>query len=75
MCLAMPVLVLELTADDQAIVELGGVRKRVSLALVDAVQAGDYVILHAGYALQKLDCEEADRTLGLFADLARLDAS
>lgn len=75
MCLAMPVLVLELTADDQAIVDLGGVRKRVSLALVDAVQAGDYVILHAGYALQKLDREEADRTLGLFADLARLDAS
>jgi hydrogenase expression/formation protein HypC len=75
MCLAMPVLVLELTSDDQAIVDLGGVRKRVSLALVDAVQAGDYVILHAGYALQKLDREEADRTLGLFADLARLDAS
>ncbi len=75
MCLAMPVLVLELTSDDQAIVDLGGVRRRVSLALVDAVQAGDYVILHAGYALQKLDREEADRTLGLFADLARLDAS
>ena len=75
MCLAMPVLVLELTTDDQAIVDLGGVRSQVSLALVDAVQAGDYVILHAGYALQKLDREEADRTIGLFADLARSDAS
>jgi hydrogenase expression/formation protein HypC len=75
MCLAMPVLVLELLADDQAIVDLGGVRIRISLALVDSVQAGDYVILHAGYALQKLDREEADRTLGLFADLAQSDAS
>jgi len=75
MCLAMPVLVLELTGDDQAIVDLGGVKLRISLALVDDVQAGDYVILHAGYALQKLDREEADRTLGLFADLAQVDAS
>jgi hydrogenase expression/formation protein HypC len=75
MCLAMPVLVLELTSDDQAIVDLGGVRLQISLALVDGVQAGDYVILHAGYALQKLDREEADRTLGLFADIAQLDAS
>ena len=74
MCLAMPVLVLELTSDDQAIVDLGGVRLQISLALVDGVAAGDYVILHAGYALQKLDRQEADRTLGMFADLARSDA-
>jgi hydrogenase expression/formation protein HypC len=70
MCLAMPVLVLELTAGEQAIVNLGGVTKEVSLALVEGVQPGDYVILHAGYALQKLDREEADRTLALFAELA-----
>ena len=65
MCLAMPVLVLELTADDQAVVDLGGIKKEISLALVEGVQPGDYVILHAGYALQKLDREEADRTLAL----------
>jgi hydrogenase expression/formation protein HypC len=75
MCLAMPVLVLELTSGDQATVDLDGVRIEVSLALVEDVQPGDYVILHAGYALQKLDREEADRTLALFADLARSDAS
>jgi hydrogenase expression/formation protein HypC len=74
MCLAMPVLVLELTADDQAIVDLGGIKKEISLALVDSVQPGDYVILHAGYALQKLDREEADRTLALFDDWARAQA-
>jgi hydrogenase expression/formation protein HypC len=75
MCLAMPVLVLELTAGDQAIVSLGEVRKEVSLALVDDVRPGDYVILHAGYALQKLDREEADRTLALFAALAQVQAT
>jgi hydrogenase expression/formation protein HypC len=69
----MPVRVLELTAADQAIVDLGGVTKEVSLALVEGVLPGDYVILHAGYALQKLDRDEADRTLALFAQLAAME--
>jgi hydrogenase expression/formation protein HypC len=74
MCLAMPVLVLELTNNDQAVVDLGGIRKEISLALVDGVVPGDYVILHAGFALQKLDREEADRTLALFAEWAQAQA-
>jgi len=75
MCLAMPVEVVELREDDRAVVDLGGLRKEVSLALVEDVHPGDFVILHAGYALQKLDREEADRTLALFAELAREQAS
>jgi hydrogenase expression/formation protein HypC len=67
MCLAIPVRVVELLADDSAIVDLGGIRKQISLALVDGVQLGDYVILHVGYALARLDPEEAERTLALFA--------
>lgn len=67
MCLAIPVRVVELAADDAAIVDLGGIRKQISLALVDGVQVGDYVILHVGYALSKLDPAEAERTLALFA--------
>lgn len=70
MCLALPARVVELLPDDQATVELGGVRKQISLALVDDVQPGDYVILHVGYALQKLDVDEAERTLALFAEIA-----
>jgi hydrogenase expression/formation protein HypC len=69
MCLAIPVKVVEVGAGDTAIVELGGVRKEVSLALLADVQVGDYVILHVGYALSKLDPEEAERTLALFAEL------
>ena len=69
MCLALPVKVIELGAGDTAIVDLGGVRKEISLALLDDVNLGDYVILHVGYALSKLDPEEAAKTLALFAAL------
>jgi hydrogenase expression/formation protein HypC len=73
MCLAIPVRVVELAAPDTAIVDLGGVRKDISLALVDDVQVGDYVILHVGYALQKLDTQEAERTLALFRQMDQAD--
>jgi len=70
-CLAIPVQVVELLADEMAIVDLAGVRKEVSLKLVDGVRVGDYVIVHVGYALQKLDPAEAERTLLLFEEIAR----
>lgn len=70
MCLAIPAQIEQLTADNSAVVNLGGVRKKISLALVEEVAAGDYVIVHAGFALQKLDEAEALRTLALFAELA-----
>lgn len=71
MCLAMPARVVEAGPDDQAVVELDGVRKQISLALVDEVAVGDYVIVHVGYALQKLDEDEARKTLALFAEMAQ----
>lgn len=75
MCLAVPVKVVEVCADDQAVVDLGGVRKRISVALLDAVAVGDYVILHVGYALNRLDPEEAERTLALFAEIQAAGAA
>lgn len=69
MCLAIPARVVELIGDDRAMVEMGGVQKEVSLALVDDVDEGDYVIVHVGFALNKLDPEEAARTLALFAEM------
>lgn len=68
MCLAIPAKVVDLAEGDQAIVDLGGVRKDVSLALVEDVQVGDYVIVHVGYALTRLDPEEAEKTLALMAE-------
>jgi hydrogenase expression/formation protein HypC len=69
MCLAIPAQVVELLEYDGAVVELGGVRKEISLALVDGVAVGDYVIVHVGYALNRLDPEEAEKTLKLFAEI------
>jgi len=68
MCLAVPVKVEQLLEDQQAIVDLSGVKTTISLALVDDIEVGDYVILHVGYALNKLDKEEAEETLKLFAE-------
>ncbi|MDP2784386.1 MAG: HypC/HybG/HupF family hydrogenase formation chaperone [Sulfurimicrobium sp.] len=76
MCLAIPVRVAEIQGNDLAIVELGGVLKQISLAMVDDVAVGDYVIVHVGYAINRLDPEEAAKTLALFAEIsAVLDAS
>ena len=68
MCLAIPVQVTELLDGDMAKVSLDGVQKVISLALVEDVSVGDYVILHVGYALNKLDLEEAQKTLELLAE-------
>ena len=67
MCLAIPARVVERLEADDAVVELDGVRKTISLALVDEVAVGDYVIVHVGFALSRLDPEEAAQTLALFA--------
>lgn len=69
MCLALPARVIELCDGEQAVVDLDGVQKNISLALVDDIAVGDYIILHAGYALQKLDIEEAEQTLALFREI------
>ncbi|MDQ1292612.1 MAG: hydrogenase expression/formation protein HypC [Actinomycetota bacterium] len=73
MCLAVPAKVL--TIEDEgptrmARVELAGVTQRVSLAYLPDVGPGEYVIVHVGFALQRLDEQEALRSLEIFAELA-----
>lgn len=70
MCLAIPVEVLDLLEGERAVVEMGGVRKMVSAALVDGLEVGDYVIVHTGFILEKMDVEEAERTLALMQEYA-----
>jgi hydrogenase expression/formation protein HypC len=69
MCLAVPARVIECHDDDRATVDLGGVRLTISLALVEDVAVDDYVIVHVGYALSKLDRVEAERTLAMLASV------
>lgn len=72
MCLAIPAQIVELRDGDNALVDLAGVKKEISLALVEGVAVGDYVIVHVGYALNKLDPDEAAKTLKLFAEMGDL---
>ena len=69
MCLALPCRVVDLLPGEQAMVDIAGVGKQISLALVDEVAVGEYVIVHVGYALTRLDPDEAEKTLALFAEL------
>ncbi len=69
MCLAIPAQVVAIDAEgENATVAIDQIQVEVSLALVDDVGIGDYVLVHVGYALQKLSEEEAMKTLELFAE-------
>ncbi len=75
MCLAIPAEVVAITDDQQtATVSLEGVRKDISLALLTDVELGDFVLVHVGYALNKISPEEARRTLALMAELAEVSS-
>lgn len=69
MCLALPANVIEVLPGDRVRVELAGVAKEISTALIEDVAVGDWVIVHVGYALSKMDAEEAERTLSLLSEL------
>jgi len=68
MCLAVPMQVMEIN-DSQAIIAAGGVQRRISLLLLPEAQVGDYVLVHAGFAIQRLDEAEAQETLRLWSEL------
>jgi len=73
MCLAIPAQITELdSATEQAVVNVGGVSKTISLALIDDAVVGDYVLIHVGYALNKLSVEEAEYTLRLIEEMGLL---
>lgn len=73
MCLAIPAQILEIDqAADAATVSLGGVRRPVSLALIEDAEVGDFVLVHVGYALNKISAEEAERTLAMMREIGEL---
>ena len=69
MCLAIPMKIVE-RSGDSGVVEIRGVRRSVTLSLVDAV-IGDYVLVHAGVAIGKVDEKEAEETAALLEELIR----
>lgn len=68
MCLAIPAKIIEINGE-KGIVELGGVKKEISLVLVPEAKVGDYAIIHVGFAIQILDEEEARKTLEIFEEI------
>ncbi|BCZ98199.1 TPA: HypC/HybG/HupF family hydrogenase formation chaperone [Legionella pneumophila] len=71
MCLALPAQIDQVLEDNKAIVNLGGITKEISTVLLEQVSEGEYVIIHAGFALTKLDEREANKTLSLFAQMLK----
>jgi hydrogenase expression/formation protein HypC len=71
MCLAVPMKLVELRADGMGVAELDGSHHEVDLSLVPGVTLGTYVIVHAGYAIEKMNQAEADAVLQLFDELSR----
>ena len=72
MCLAIPSKVVEVSEDGTAVVDTMGVRRRISLELLqDEVSVGDYVLVHVGFAIEKLDEEEALKSLELFEEIVK----
>ena len=72
MCLAIPALIRAIEGY-QAEVEIGGVKRVVSLQLVPEAKIGDYVLIHTGYAISVVDEEEAQETLRLLAQFMDSD--
>lgn len=79
MCLGIPGRITEITEDDampMGIVDFGGVKRETCLAYVaDEVSVGDYVIVHVGFAISKLDEDEARRTFELLREIGELDGA
>jgi len=69
MCLALPAQIVSVdAAAETAIVALGPVKKEISIALLEDVKPGDFVLVHVGYALHKVSPEEAERTLAMIRE-------
>jgi hydrogenase expression/formation protein HypC len=71
MCLAIPMKLINIEGN-KGIVELSGVKKEISLDLLKEVKIGDYLIIHAGFAIEKLNEEEAKKTLSLWEEIAEV---
>jgi hydrogenase expression/formation protein HypC len=71
MCLAIPMKLLKIEGN-KGLVELSGVKKEVSLDLLREVKIGDYLIIHAGFAIERLNEEEAKKTLAIWEEIGTL---
>ncbi len=75
MCLAVPMEIIKIDGNGFGIAYAGGIEYGVNLSLIDEPATGDHVIVHAGFAIEKLDVDEAENRLELFEELANLQSN
>lgn len=68
MCLAIPMKVEEINGNF-AVVSIGGIKRKVNISLLEDVKIGDYLIVHAGFAIEKIDPEQAEETLKILKEI------
>lgn len=73
MCLAIPMRLTKIGVDGKAIAEVDGIGHAVDVSLIEAPRIGQYVIVHAGFAIETLDEDRANEILALFAEMAKGD--
>lgn len=76
MCLAIPGKIVEILDEENSLakVEVGGVRRQVNIGMLEGVQVGDYVLIHVGFAMSKVDEKEAQETLRLLKELGEFES-
>jgi len=72
MCLGVPALVIRVEGTE-ATVRIGAVEYQSSLLLLENVEVGDYILLHAGFAIEKIDTEDAEETIRLFNEISKMN--
>jgi hydrogenase expression/formation protein HypC len=72
MCLAVPAKILQITPDQLATVDFGGVQRVISVQLLPEARPGDYVLIHTGFAIGVIDEEEARITLDMLAEMGAI---
>jgi len=73
MCLAVPAKVININDDDMASIDIGGTKRDISLMLLEDVNVGDYVIVHAGFAIHKINEKDALESLDLLKQVLKID--
>ena len=70
MCYAIPAKILEINSDS-AQVDYGGVKKKINICLLEGIKVGDYVLIHAGFAIEKLEKKSAEETLEIIREMMK----
>lgn len=74
MCVAVPGRVVEIHGDE-SVVEFGKLKKLINTCLIEDLKIGDYVLVHVGCAVDKIDEDEAGKTMSLFNEILKMDNS